>query len=350
MTLGGRRFLLGLAVLAASLSLALGLSMPAVRLTRIVSFSDQHSLISAVNALVRSGQLLLGAAILLFAIFLPLLKLLYLLLLTLLPLRDIERLAGQLRALEWLGKWSLMDVLVLASTIVLINGQGAWNAASAGGIYFFAGSVLLMLLAQIWLRGDAGSSRLRGSKAAYSSTMRGSFFLLLLVAAAACLALGLLLPAIRLDAAYAGASQHSLATVIWALYAQQAFYPCLVLFTLAVLLPCLKLFYLLALVVARLLPYSLRVKSIAVLEWLGRYSTTEVMVLALMLFYLTGSGHAADAVLPGAYFFAASVLLTMLAYAWANAPGSATTAGGTGSLQARLAEIAARAGRGEPAA
>jgi paraquat-inducible protein A len=45
---------------------------------------------------------------------------------------------------------------------------------------------------------------------------------------------------------------------------------------------------------------------------------TDVMVLALMIFYVNSSGYTEARVLPGIYFFAASALITMLAYGWAN--------------------------------
>jgi len=342
MTLGGRRFLLGLAAAAACVCLALGVSLPFIKLTRFLFFTYEHSLVSAVNALIRSSQLLLGIAVLIFAIFLPVMKLLYLLLLVVLPLRDIDRLARQLRALEWLGKWSFSDVLVLALTIFLIRTQGAYDAGSASGIYFFTAAVLLMLLAHTWLRSEVSVSRMRVSatKAAYSSAMRGLGFGLLFVLAAVFFALGVMLPAIRFTGMYAGAGQHSVATLIWALYAQNAYFPCVVLFTLAILLPGMKLVYLLALIVARNLPYAIRVKSIAPMEWLGRYSTADVTVLALMIFYLSASGYADASLLPGAYFFAASALTTMFAYAWANSLGSATAQ--PASLAARLAGLGSR--------
>ena len=56
MTLGGRRFLLTLAIVAASVCLALGVSLPIIKLTKFVFFTYEHSLISTVNALIRSGQ------------------------------------------------------------------------------------------------------------------------------------------------------------------------------------------------------------------------------------------------------------------------------------------------------
>ena len=66
------------------------------------------------------------------------------------------------------------------------------------------------------------------------------------------------------------------------------------------------------------MPAEFRDKSISTMEWLGRYSMTDVMVLALMIFYMNSSGYTEAVVLPGVYFFAASALMTMLAYGWAN--------------------------------
>ncbi len=45
---------------------------------------------------------------------------------------------------------------------------------------------------------------------------------------------------------------------------------------------------------------------------------TDVMVLALMIFYVNSCGYTEATVLPGVYFFAASAIITMLAYGWAN--------------------------------
>jgi paraquat-inducible protein A len=61
-----------------------------------------------------------------------------------------------------------------------------------------------------------------------------------------------------------------------------------------------------------------RRRSFSTMEWLGRYSMTDVMVLALMIFYVNSSGYTEAVVMPGVYFFAASALITMLAYGWAN--------------------------------
>ncbi len=343
MTLGGRRFLLGLALVAASVCLALGVSLPIIKLTRFVFFTYEHSLISTVNALIRSGQHFLGITVLVFSIFLPVMKLLYLLLLAALPQRELGRLSRQLRALDWLGKWSMHDVLVLALSIFFIKSQGLYDARSLSGIYFFTAAVLLMLLAPAWLRSDVSATlaAARGSRPASASTMRSFAFSLLLITATVFFVLGVMLPAIRFTTVYVWSNQHSVATIIWALYTKEEFLLCFVIFMVSIFFPFMKLFYLLTLVTSPHLPREFRDKSIAAMEWLGRYSMTDVMVLALMIFYINASGYSEATVLPGIYFFAASALMTMLAYGWANSLGP-TTPAQQSSLQARLAELVGR--------
>src|SRR5262249_56213732 len=101
MTLGGRRFLLTLAIVAASISLMLGVSLPIIKLTKFVFFTYEHSLISTVNALIRSGQVFLGVTVLIFSIVLPVTKLLYLIVLSFLPLHHLPRLSPQFPPLAW---------------------------------------------------------------------------------------------------------------------------------------------------------------------------------------------------------------------------------------------------------
>ena len=152
MKLGGRRFLLSLAIIAAAVCLALGLSLPIIKLTKYVFWSTEHSLLSTTYVLINDGQHFLGFTVLIFSIILPVLKLLYLLLVSTLPATELTRQYRRLRALEWLGKWSMHDVLVLALTIFFIKAQGVYDAASLTGVYFFTAAVMLMILSYSWLR------------------------------------------------------------------------------------------------------------------------------------------------------------------------------------------------------
>ena len=350
MTLGGRRFLLTLAIVGASVCLALGVSLPIIKLTKFIFFTYEHSLISTVNALIRSGQIFLGITVLIFSIALPILKLLYLLLLSTLPKRELQRLSRQLRALEWIGKWSMHDVLVLSLSIFFIKSQGVYDAKSLNGVYFFTAAVLFMILAYAWLRGDVTADDISTAsvvpmrRSQPPSTLRTFTFSFVIILATVFFALGVMLPAIRFTTVLVWTNQHSIATIIWALYQNEEFFLCFVIFMFSIFFPFLKLFYLLTLVTSPDMPAEFRDKSISAMEWLGRYSMTDVMVLALMIFYINASGYTEASVLPGVYFFAASTLMTMLAYGWANSVTPGVRDGkGPASLQARLAELSSNA-------
>ena len=56
MRLGGRRFLLSFAIIGAAVCLALGISLPIIRLTKYVFWSTEHSLLSTVEVLIRDGR------------------------------------------------------------------------------------------------------------------------------------------------------------------------------------------------------------------------------------------------------------------------------------------------------
>jgi paraquat-inducible protein A len=323
MTLGGRRFLLSLAIIGASVCLALGISLPIIRLTKYVFWSTEHSLISTVHVLIRDGQTFLGVTVLVFSIVFPGLKLLYLLLVSTLPAIEIERQGRRLKALEWLGKWSMHDVLVLALTIFFIKSQGLYDAASLVGVYFFTAAVLLMILAYAWLRVDPGPKgdlvrHEAGEEARAPSTLHNFVLSFCIILATVFFALGVILPVIRFTTIYVWTNEHSIATIIWALYQNKEYFLCGVLFAFSIFFPFLKLLYLLTLVTSPDLSPEFRSRSIRTMEWLGRYSMTDVMVLALLIFYVNSSGYTEARVQPGAYFFMASVLMTMAAYGWAN--------------------------------
>ena len=331
--LGGRRFLLSTAIVAASVCLALGVSQPMIKLTRFVFWSSEHSLITTVWVLIQENQLFLGITVLLFSIIFPVLKLFYLVVVSTLPAAEIQKLGFRLRALEWLGKWSMHDVLVMALMIFFIKSQGVYDAASLTGVYFFTAAVILMILAYSWLRTETVYETTQPAEAAVglpdpkndsdaarrpNSPLRNVVLSLLIILATVFFALGVTLPVIKFTTVYVWTNEHSIATIIYALYQNQEYFLCAVVFAFSVLFPFLKLFYLLTLVTSPDLPYEFRRRSFSMMEWLGRYSMTDVMVLALLIFYVNSSGYTEADVQPGVYFFAASVIMTMLAYGWAN--------------------------------
>lgn len=330
--LGGRRQILLVAILAACACLTLGISQPIVELRQLNYFSSQHSLVDTVWLLFRDQQFFLGGVILVFSILLPFFKLIYLVLLSVLPQTNIVRYSRYLKTLEWLGKFSMHDVLVLALTIFFIRQASVYSASSGAGVYFFTAAVVIILLSYSFLNAEtqrALNSSRQSDSGLSRSILLTSAFSLFMIAATACFILGLTVPVIGFTTAYVWSSDHSILSIIQALYESGETFLCAILLVTSVVFPLLKLFYLNVLAIRPELLYGRRSRRyISAMEFLGRYSMTDVMVLALMIFYMNSSGYTEATVLPGAYYFAASALMTMVAYAWANtfAPPLATAA------------------------
>ncbi|MEJ2118348.1 MAG: paraquat-inducible protein A [Alphaproteobacteria bacterium] len=149
---GGARFLLlSLLLVGASVCLALGLTMPILRLTRFYIWTDVHSLISIVGELYLRDEVFLAVVIMLFSIVFPILKLLYLCVLHFgAYVYDGSRRPWLKRA-AILGKWSMLDVLLLALLIFYVKTSALTDAVSMSGIYMFAASVVLTMVAHAFI-------------------------------------------------------------------------------------------------------------------------------------------------------------------------------------------------------
>ena len=155
---GVRSFVLALLIIAATVCLVLGLTLPIVKLTRFFVWSDVHSLISIVTELYNSQEIFLACTIGLFSIVFPFAKLIYLLALY---SADTKPHSGSraLRRLGWLGKWSMLDVLVLALVIFYAKATRLADAVSMPGIYMFAAAVVLTMLAYAVVEYEAEKPR-----------------------------------------------------------------------------------------------------------------------------------------------------------------------------------------------
>ena len=235
MRLSSGRFFLSLTILTASVCLALGITMPILKLTTFTFWTTEHSLISTVGVLLHDKQTFLGLIVLVFSILLPITKLLYLLLVSTLPPAEIVRHHARLRALEWLGKWSMHDVLVLALTIFFIKSQGVYDASSLNGVYFFTAAVVLMILSYAWIRTDgmAAAPQLVPvlpepdvGQAAKSAGWRNFALSFLIILATVFFALGIILPTIRFTTVYVWTNEHSILTIMYALSENKEYFLC----------------------------------------------------------------------------------------------------------------------------
>lgn len=141
----GKARLLRLLVWLAALLLAVGLVAPITTLNKFMLVHNTFSVFSGVLALFREGQFFLFLLIGGFSIVLPVLKLgvLYRLVSHKAALQESTR-----RLLHWMhlyGKWSMLDVFVVAVLVVSVKLGAIANVEMHYGLYAFAGSVLLTM-------------------------------------------------------------------------------------------------------------------------------------------------------------------------------------------------------------
>ena len=141
-----RRLWTGVLLAAVAVLLALGLTLPVIRVERFVFFSREASLLGIVWSLFESREFLLGGIIGLFSVVFPVAKLGLLLSLWRSAGRDaVSRVL--FRRLEMFGRWSMLDVLVAALLVFAIKSTGLAAAASEPGLYCFAAAGLLSMAA-----------------------------------------------------------------------------------------------------------------------------------------------------------------------------------------------------------
>ena len=131
-------------IVTSAVTLWFGLTMPVIVFEQLVFWKDAFSVLGGIQNLIREKQLVLAGVIFLFSAIFPVVKLTALSFLWFLRLADAQR----LKALEWverMGKWSMVDVFVLAIVIVLTKATPLTKAEPRAGLYVFSLSVILSM-------------------------------------------------------------------------------------------------------------------------------------------------------------------------------------------------------------
>ncbi len=139
----GMLWLKAIVLVAAPISLALGLILPLVRFERLYFFNETPSLIDIVVSLWQGGDGALAVLVALFSIVFPVLKLLGLALEALAPVSSPEQRGLLRRLVPLLSRWSMMDVLLVALVIVAAKTSGLAEAFTQPGLWFYAASAML---------------------------------------------------------------------------------------------------------------------------------------------------------------------------------------------------------------
>jgi len=130
-------------LLLAGVTLAAGLSLPVVTL-RSGLVHDSYSVPGGIADLARSGEVALALVVLAFSVVFPIVKLGVLAHVLFRPVSE-ERRAWLVRALELLGRWSMLDVFVIAILIGSVHLGILSEAYAERGIYVFAAGILLSM-------------------------------------------------------------------------------------------------------------------------------------------------------------------------------------------------------------
>lgn len=144
------RYLLPALLLASSLCLGFGLTLPLVRMDRLYFFSQSPTLLEIVHGLWEDHELLLALVVGLFSVVFPIAKLAVLHIIAF-----ARRDSGEIRVPGWLktlGRWSMLDVLLVALVVFAAKTSGLAAALTQPGLWFFAASAILSSIAATVLK------------------------------------------------------------------------------------------------------------------------------------------------------------------------------------------------------
>jgi len=131
-------------ILASAALLAFGLSLPLVTVEKLF-WENRYSVATGVFGLWEDGEHLLAAVVFFFSVVFPIAKLLLLLHLWFARLGADAR-DALLGWLEALGKWSMLDVFIVAILIVATKLGPVADVHPNSGVYFFTAAILASML------------------------------------------------------------------------------------------------------------------------------------------------------------------------------------------------------------
>jgi paraquat-inducible protein A len=129
----------------AMVCLAAGLLLPIITLEKFFLVRNRVSIIEGTWRLLEQGQLMLFVIIVTFSIVLPVLKLVVILR-VLMGRRQGPRLRSSLSLVHRFGRWSMLDVFVVALLVVSVKLGAIADVTTHSGLYAFAAAVLLTMI------------------------------------------------------------------------------------------------------------------------------------------------------------------------------------------------------------
>ena len=128
-----------------------GIFFPFFHVTKFWVFDDAVSVVGGIITLFREGEYFLFAVLTLFTLVFPCIKLGLLTVVWLERQHDLARVRRLHGWVESLGKWSMLDVFVVAILIVAMKSAGVADLHIGLGLYLFTFSVVATQFASAWV-------------------------------------------------------------------------------------------------------------------------------------------------------------------------------------------------------
>jgi paraquat-inducible protein A len=292
-------------LLCAIVLLILGLILPAFLTDRIALSSESLSIVAGARKLGEEGNVAFMAIILLFSVVFPSAKLLAMLALWALRFEtDTEK--RTMHWLEVLGKWSMLDVFVIAITIGAANLRFLNRTTTETGVYIFAAAIFLSMIASFLLQRKLGV-RLALALAEVPLAERvagmtfGTLSLLLFFA-------GLMLPLFSVEKWLFWNNEYSMVTALPQMLAEQEFLLPAVILIFVIVLPLCRFLSITATRMSRQPTEKLTRLAIACEKW----TMWEVYVLALIIVSVKLADFATIELRAGFWLIASVVPLSLL--------------------------------------
>lgn len=203
------RPLAGLAIVASAATLVVSLTLPTVTFHRVLSPVETYSIFGGIESLWKDGNTVLATIVFLFSMVFPVAKLLAL---GAIWLRRGSP-AARVRTIHWLqllGKWSMLDVFIVAAFVGSIQ-LGIAVGTSRPGIYVFALAILMSMGSTLLVARMEGVRR----EVAASGALRAWWARLLSTASAACLGAGLPMAIFHVSKGFVFANEVRLPRTAW---------------------------------------------------------------------------------------------------------------------------------------
>jgi paraquat-inducible protein A len=142
---------INLMLLVALASLIIGVTSPLLTLEKLYFFENTVTLFTTVTGLFSQKEWFLFFVIAIFSLCIPVIKIASLMLILNLEYKKGSFLGKALHVIETLGKWSMLDVFVVALLLVSVKLGVLAKVEVHYGLYIFAASVLLTMGLSFWI-------------------------------------------------------------------------------------------------------------------------------------------------------------------------------------------------------